>query len=106
MKEHLSKTHLTPEVLYHYTASAYLPSIIKEGLVPGRRQSPWLCPKDYVHVWLESRLYQSKIRDVGWTTIAVDTSLLDSSKLRRAPIGSGLFVYKGIIPPEALRIED
>ena len=90
-------------MLYHYTKTEYVESIIQNGIIPGYSQSPYY---NKVHipyikescVWLDPKRFRNT---KGWSTIKVDNNRLDNSLLERV---GRWYKYHGTISPNCITL--
>jgi len=94
-----------PKELYHYTLTKNVESILKEGLVPGKGESEYFpIIADYEAIWLDSFYHSPPSKNCS--ILAIDTSKLDTSKLKESGLSSEWYRHIGVIPNNSIELAE
>ena len=100
-------------ILYHYTRTKNLPSILEEGLIPDKGVSMYY-PETHTFeagklhenkIWLDTNLY--RLKTPGTAVVIVNTNYLEPSKLKKAVVmgrTTHWYTYHDTILPFAIKL--
>lgn len=101
--------------LYHATFNDYVPSIMRNGLIPNFYQN-WVFSDSYVYLGIDAYQCQSYLEESdapdeffenGIAILEIDTDMLDKNKLTvdENNLDGDTFQYEGIIIPAAITVK-